>query len=41
MMKFSEMPYERIDLDALGAEFDALTEKVMACSTLEEVLACY
>ena len=41
MMKFSEMPYERIDLDALGAEFDALTEKVKNAKSGEEVLEAF
>lgn len=26
-MKFKDMPYERVDLDALGKEFDSLTKK--------------
>ena len=40
-MKFSEMPYERIDLDALGAEFDALTEKVKNAKSGAEVLEAF
>jgi len=40
-MKFSEMPYERIDLDALGAKFDALTEKVRNAKSGAEVLEAF
>ena len=40
-MKFSEMPYERIDLDALGAQFDALTERVKNAKSGAEVLEAF
>ncbi len=40
-MKFSEMPYERVDLEALGKQLDELTEKVKSATTAEEVIEAY
>ncbi|MBE6611726.1 MAG: M3 family oligoendopeptidase, partial [Ruminococcaceae bacterium] len=40
-MKFCDMPYERVDLDALGAEFDKLTEAVRNAKSGAEVLEAF
>lgn len=40
-MKFKDMPYERVDLDALGRQFDAITEKVKNASDGDEVLSAF
>ena len=40
-MKFTDMPYERVDLDALGAEMDKLTEKVKNAKDGETVLEAF
>ncbi len=40
-MKFSEMPYERVDLEALGREFDALTEKIRCAKDGATVLDAF
>jgi oligoendopeptidase F len=40
-MKFKDMPYERIDLEALGREFDELTEKVKNADCAETVIAAF
>ena len=40
-MKFSEMPYERPDLDAVGKEIDALTERVKNADNGEAVLEAF
>ncbi len=37
-MKFKDMPYERIDLEALGKEFDILTEKVKNAKDADTVI---
>ena len=39
-MTFSEFPYERVDLAALGAKLDALTEQLRNAATGEEAIAC-
>ena len=36
-MTFSEFPYERVDLAALGAKLDALTEQLRNAATGEDV----
>ena len=40
-MKFTEMPYERVDLDALGKEYDSLTEKVKAAKDGETLVKLF
>ena len=40
-MKFKDMPYERVDLDALGRQFDAITEKVKNASDGDAVLSAF
>ncbi len=40
-MKFCDMPYERVDLVALGEEMDKLTEKVKNAKDGETVLAAF
>ena len=40
-MKFKDMPYERVDLDSLGKEYDALTEKVRAAKDGETLIALF
>ncbi len=40
-MKFSEIPYERVDLDALAEKIDALTEKVKSASDGKTVLEAF
>ena len=40
-MKFSEMPYSRVDLDALASEFDRLTEKVKSAVSADDVIAAF
>ena len=40
-MKFKDMPYERIDLEALGREFDALTETIRNAENAETVLEAF
>lgn len=40
-MKFKEMPYERVDLEALGKEFDSLTEKVKAAADGETLISLF
>lgn len=40
-MKFKDMPYERVDLDALGLEFDKLTEKVKNAKSGDEVVEAF
>ena len=40
-MKFCDIPYERVDLDALGIELDKLTEKVKNADSGEIVLAAF
>ena len=35
-MKFSEMPYERPDLDAVKKQYSALTERLKAAGSYEE-----
>ena len=40
-MKFSEMPYSRVDLDALASEFDRLTEKVKSAASADDVIAAF
>lgn len=40
-MKFKDMPYERVDLDSLGKEYDSLTEKVKAAKDGEALIALF
>lgn len=40
-MKFKDMPYERVDLDALGRQFDAITEKVKNAADGDAVLSAF
>ena len=40
-MKFKDMPYERVDLDALGKEFDSLTEKVKSAADGETLISLF
>ena len=40
-MKFNDIPYERVDLDALGKELDTLTEMVKNAENGEAVLAAF
>ena len=40
-MKFSEMPYSRVDLDALASEFDRLTEKVKSAASADDGVAAF
>jgi len=40
-MKFSDMPYERVNLDALGKEIDALCEKVRGAKDGDTVLEAF
>ena len=40
-MKFSEMPYERVDLEKLGKEYDALSEKVRAARDGETLVELF
>lgn len=40
-MKFSEMPYERPDLDAVKKQYSALTERLKAAGSYEEARAVF
>ena len=40
-MKFCEIPYERVDLAALGNEYDKFTEKVRAAKDCKEVVETF
>ena len=40
-MKFAEMPYKRPDLASVLADCEALTRKIRAAATAEELLALY
>ena len=40
-MKFSEMPYERPDLDAVKKQYSALTERLKATGSYEEARAVF
>lgn len=40
-MNFNDIPYERVDLDALGEELDKLTETVKTAESGEAVLAAF
>ena len=40
-MKFTEMPYERVDLDALGKEYDSLTGRVKAAKDGETLVELF
>ena len=40
-MKFSEMPYERPDLDAIKKQYSALTERLKAAGSYEEARAVF
>ena len=40
-MKFSEMPYERPDLDAVKKQYSALTERLKAAESYEEARAVF
>ena len=40
-MKFAEMPYKRPDLASVLADCEALTRKIRAAATVEELLALY
>ncbi len=40
-MKFSEIPYERVNLEALGNEYDKLTERITNAKSGAEVLEAY
>ncbi len=41
MIKFSEMPYARPDLEAVKGEYDALTERLKAAQSYEEARAAF
>ncbi len=40
-MKFTEMPYERVDLDTLGKEYDSLTERVKSAKDGETLVELF